>query len=583
MVIEPARRRAAARRRRVQRPGRQGTEPAVRDELQELPRGARSGAGGGAGRWARDPAASAHRRSHLRLHAAQPPATRHERARPTATAASCEPRSTRSSSRTTTGRSTTSRSTDAHLRGRRRARPQLDLPLPRARTSRNILEFEEAFPDATVILLEQNYRSTQTILDAANAVIANNLGRKPKELWTDQGGGEAIVRFHADDEGDEAQWVVQQMSKLHEVGDSRWGDMAVFYRTNAQSRVLEDALMRAGIPYKVDRRHPLLRPARGQGRAGLPAGGREPGRRGVASSGCSTCRSGASATAPSAGSTRAPRATASRSSRRCAGPTTPGVSGRRRSGASRRSSQLHRRPRPTASTRARRRCSRRCSTAAATSPSSQAEHSVEAEGRLENLAELVGAAAEFETVDEFLEQVSLVADTDELDADDVLRRPHDAALGEGPRVPGRVPHRHGGRRVPPPALARRARRARGGAPPRLRRHHPGPRAAVPQPRVEPHAVRLDAVQPAEPVPRRDPGRAGRSTIEGRRRPSRSSRLGLGRRPVERRRHAGAGRARAATASSRRRMRPEGADAERRRGARACGSATTCATASWARA
>ena len=115
----------------------------------------------------------------------------------------------------------------------------------------NILEFERAFPDSTVILLEQNYRSTQTILDAANAVIANNLGRKPKELWTDQGGGEAIVRFHADDETDEAQWVVQQMSKLHEGGDQRWGDMAVFYRTNAQSRVLEDTLMRAGIPYKV--------------------------------------------------------------------------------------------------------------------------------------------------------------------------------------------------------------------------------------------------------------------------------------------------------------------------------------------
>ena len=76
---------------------------------------------------------------------------------------------------------------------------------------RNILEFEEAFPDATVIVLEQNYRSTQTILDAANAVIANNLGRKPKELWTDQGGGEAIVRYHADDEGDEAQWVAREI------------------------------------------------------------------------------------------------------------------------------------------------------------------------------------------------------------------------------------------------------------------------------------------------------------------------------------------------------------------------------------
>src|SRR6195952_3781147 len=116
---------------------------------------------------------------------------------------------------------------------------------------RNILEFEEAFPDTTVIVLEQNYRSTQNILDAANVLIANNMGRKPKELWTDQGHGDAIVRYHADDEADEAQWVTHQASKLHDGGTYRWGDMAVFYRTNAQSRVVEEHLLRAGIPYKV--------------------------------------------------------------------------------------------------------------------------------------------------------------------------------------------------------------------------------------------------------------------------------------------------------------------------------------------
>ena len=71
-----------------------------------------------------------------------------------------------------------------------------------------------------MIVLEQNYRSTQTILDAANAVIANNLGRKPKELWTDQGGGMATARYHADDEGDESQWVVHEMSRLHDDGDA---------------------------------------------------------------------------------------------------------------------------------------------------------------------------------------------------------------------------------------------------------------------------------------------------------------------------------------------------------------------------
>src|SRR5437763_7717654 len=115
---------------------------------------------------------------------------------------------------------------------------------------RNILEFEEAFPDCTVIVLEQNYRSTQTILNAANAVIANNFGRKPKELWTDSGTGTAIVRYHADDETDESQWAAHEISRLHDEGE-RWGDAAVFYRTNAMSRVIEEQLMRLGVPYKV--------------------------------------------------------------------------------------------------------------------------------------------------------------------------------------------------------------------------------------------------------------------------------------------------------------------------------------------
>ncbi|MDP8936709.1 MAG: DNA helicase PcrA [Actinomycetota bacterium] len=115
---------------------------------------------------------------------------------------------------------------------------------------KNILEFEDAFPEATLIVLEQNYRSSQTILDAANAVIANNLLRKPKALWTEQVGGELIQRYFAEDEGDEASWVVSEMSRLHESG-WRWGDMAVFYRTNAQSRVLEEHLVRGHVPYKV--------------------------------------------------------------------------------------------------------------------------------------------------------------------------------------------------------------------------------------------------------------------------------------------------------------------------------------------
>ena len=116
---------------------------------------------------------------------------------------------------------------------------------------RNILEFEEKFPDATVIVLEQNYRSTSTILDAANAVIANNAMRRPKALWTEQVGGELIQRYFAEDEHEEASWVGGQMERLHESENYRWGEFAVFYRTNAQSRVLEEQLVRRKIPYRV--------------------------------------------------------------------------------------------------------------------------------------------------------------------------------------------------------------------------------------------------------------------------------------------------------------------------------------------
>ena len=116
---------------------------------------------------------------------------------------------------------------------------------------RNILQFEQAFPDVTTVVLDQNYRSTQTILDAANAVIDNNTERKPKSLWTDLGAGERIVRYHAEDEGDEARWVGSTMRQLQRDDGINWREMAVLYRTNAQSRVIEEAFMRLGVPYKV--------------------------------------------------------------------------------------------------------------------------------------------------------------------------------------------------------------------------------------------------------------------------------------------------------------------------------------------
>ena len=121
----------------------------------------------------------------------------------------------------------------------------------RAADVRNILEFEERFPDADVVMLEQNFRSTQTILDAANAVIAKNASRHAKNLFTDGLEGEKIRLYRAGDEYDEGRWVASEVRRLRNEQSLTWGQMAIFYRTNAQSRVLEEEMLRANIPYKV--------------------------------------------------------------------------------------------------------------------------------------------------------------------------------------------------------------------------------------------------------------------------------------------------------------------------------------------
>jgi DNA helicase-2/ATP-dependent DNA helicase PcrA len=300
---------------------------------------------------------------------------------------------------------------------------------------RNIMEFEDAFPDATVIVLEQNYRSTQTILDAANAVIANNLGRKPKELWTEAGHGQAIVRYHADDEGDESQWVAHQIAHLHD-GDHRWGDVAVFYRTNAQSRVLEDQLMRSGIPYKViggtrfyDRREVkdalayLKTLANPQDEVSIKRVLNVP-KRGVGDSTVSRLDVWAA-------SHGVPFIDALRRS------DDAGVSGRAVKGIE---TFLALIDQLTAELEAGSGPGPLLTAALDRSgyvAELEAEHSIEAESRIENLAELVGAANDYETVDSFLEQVGLVADTDELDDDDssvVLMTLHSAKGLEFPVV-----------------------------------------------------------------------------------------------------------------------------------------------------
>ncbi len=297
----------------------------------------------------------------------------------------------------------------------------------------NILEFEDAFPDTTVLLLEQNYRSTQNILDAANAVIDNNMARRPKELWTDVGSGEAIVRYHADDEADEAQWVANQLNHLHDSGH-RWGDCAILYRTNAQSRLVEEYLMRVGIQYKViggtrfyDRRE--VKDALAYVKVTVNPSDEvsvkrvlNVPKRGVGES--SVGRLDAYARAHGLSFFEALREAAA-----------AGVTGKALKGIDQFLGLVDELlqfvdggPAPLIEAALQR---------SGYVEELEAEHSIESEGRIENLAELVGAARDFGSIDEFLEQVSLVADTDALDDDDssvVLMTLHSAKGLEFPCV-----------------------------------------------------------------------------------------------------------------------------------------------------
>ena len=121
----------------------------------------------------------------------------------------------------------------------------------RGATIRNIMDFEADFPGARTVVLDQNYRSTQNVLTAANSVISRNEGRRDKRLWSDLGEGELIVGWVADSENDEAQFVADEIDRLSDAGQSQYGDTAIFYRTNAQSRAFEEVFIRVGMPYKV--------------------------------------------------------------------------------------------------------------------------------------------------------------------------------------------------------------------------------------------------------------------------------------------------------------------------------------------
>ena len=301
---------------------------------------------------------------------------------------------------------------------------------------RNIMQFEEAFDDVTTIVLDQNYRSTQIILDAANAVIEHNRERKPKSLWTDTGDGDPIIRYHAEDEGDESMWVSATAQQLHSDDAVNWREMAVLYRTNAQARVIEEAFMRSGVPYKVvggtrfyDRRevkdamaylraviNPLDEvsvkrvinvPKRGIGDtsiARLDAYARE---MGVPFSEALRHADEAGVSGPAQ---RGIDAFVEMLDRLNAMVGQDGVGpGDLLQAAIDDSGYLG---------------------------ELEADDSVENHTRIENLGELVGSAREFTVLDEFLEQVSLVADTDDLDDDDqvVLMTLHSAKGLEFPVV-----------------------------------------------------------------------------------------------------------------------------------------------------
>jgi DNA helicase II / ATP-dependent DNA helicase PcrA len=299
---------------------------------------------------------------------------------------------------------------------------------------RNILQFEDAFADVTTIVLDQNYRSTQVILDAANAVISNNPARKDKHLWSELGRGEKLVRYHAEDEGDEAIFVARTMRAVADQQRLLWRDLAAFYRTNAQSRVLEEALMRFGIPYKVvggtrfyDRRE--VKDAIAYLRAvvnpldevsvkrvlNMP-------KRGVGDG--SVAKLDAYASAEGVNFVEAMRHA------RDAGLTGPAARGV--AGFVDLLDELAGRvddDGPGALLQA-------AMDASGYLAELEAEHTVESAGRMENIQELIGSAREFTRLDEFLEQVSLVADTDELNDDDrvVLMTLHSAKGLEYPVV-----------------------------------------------------------------------------------------------------------------------------------------------------
>ena len=283
----------------------------------------------------------------------------------------------------------------------------------RAADVRNILQFEQRFPDAVVVVLEQNFRSSQTILDAANAVIARNPSRHPKHLFTEADEGERIRLYRAGDEYDEGRWVASELRHLKSQHGLDWNAMAIFYRTNAQSRVLEEELLRANVPYRVisgmrfyDRRE--IKNALAYARLVVNPRDEASARRVV-----NEPKRGVGAQAQAKlGAYAAERglsfAEATRDARAA------GLTGRALAGAERFAFLLDE-LRALANDLSPREMIDAIVRESGMGDALREENSDEAYSRLENLGELASAAAQYDTLLDFVERMSLVADSDQLD------------------------------------------------------------------------------------------------------------------------------------------------------------------------
>ena len=411
---------------------------------------------------------------------------------------------------------------------------------------RNIMDFEQDFADARTVMLEQNYRSTQTILTAANAVISRNEGRKPKNLWTDEGAGDGIVGYVGDDEHDEARFVAEEIDKLTDAGSARAGDVAVFYRTNAQSRVFEEVFIRVGMPYRVvggvrfyERREvrdalAYLRVlANPDDSVSLRRVLNTP-KRGI----------GERAEACIEGLAQRDRITFWEALQRAE--DAPGLASRSLNAIRGFVDLIEQLQSMVAAGERVDVVLEQALTRSGYLKELEDSEDPQDETRVENLAELVAVAREFSD-DPQVGPSADPADAEDDDADtrparpDRLPRagrpgrrhrpdprragggsrrttgcghPDDPAHRQGPGVPGGLPDRPGGRRVPAHALPRRQARAGGGATAGIRRPDPGPRAALRLASSRALGLGRPAAQPCVAVPRRAAGRPRRLAAYG---------------------------------------------------------------------